>query len=113
MTQSLDKHLSKVRKVAMGAITGAWAQQATVPKWYQASASASSQLLKVSQVGGLFSSELWLHMIGSHLLRAKGQKTPEKEAAGVVVHEPESSGTIVYPSGGMNGATSPQVVVVP
>ena len=77
--------------MAMGAITSAWVQQGMVPKWYQASASASSQLLKSSQVGGLLSSELWIHAITSHLLCVKGCKTPEKEAAGVIIHNLEGA----------------------
>ena len=72
VTQCWDRHLSEVQQMATGAITSAWAQQGTVPKWYQASASASSQLLKSSQVGGLLSNDLWLHAIASHLLCAKG-----------------------------------------
>ena len=72
VTQCRDRHLSKVQKVATGAITGAGAQQGMVPKWYQVSVSTSGQLLKASQVGGLCSSEIWLHAIASHLLYAKG-----------------------------------------
>ena len=98
--------------MATGVITSAWAQQGTVPKWYQASASASSQLLKSLQVGGLLSSELWLHTIASHLLCAKGCKTPAKEAAGVIIHNPEGSGTIGHPPAGMNGAASPKLAAV-
>ena len=93
--------------MATGAITSAWAQQGTVPKWYQASASASSQLLKASQVVGLLSSELGLHAIASHLLCAKGCKTLAKEAAGVIIHDPEGGGTIVHPPAGMNSVASP------
>ena len=93
--------------MATGAITSAWAQQGTVSKWYQASASASSQLLKSSQVGGLLSSEFWLHAITSQLLCAKGCKTPAKEVAGVIIHDREGGGTIGHPPAGMNGAASP------
>ena len=56
----------------MGVITGAGVEQGTVPKWCQASASISGQLLKILQVGGLLRIELWLHMIAGHLLYAKG-----------------------------------------
>ena len=56
--------------MAAGAVTSTGAEQGTVPKWHQASASASGQVLEVLQVGGLLRSELWLHSVASHLLYA-------------------------------------------
>ena len=58
--------------MAAGAVTGTGAEQGTVPKWHQATASASSQVLEVSQVGGLLGSELWLYSVASHLLYTQG-----------------------------------------
>ena len=70
--QCWDAHCSKVQQMAAGAVTGTGAEQGTVPKWHQASASMSGQVLKASQVGGFRGSELRLHSIARHLLYTQG-----------------------------------------
>ena len=71
VTQGRYADRSKVQEVAMRADTHAGAQQSTVPKRHQACTSASGQLLKAAQVGGLLLSELRHHTVASHVLQAQ------------------------------------------
>ena len=83
-----------------------------VPKWHQASAGASGQMLEAAQVGGLLGSELWLYPIAGHLLYMESRKMLAKEAAGMVVYYLEGSCTIIHPPAGVDGVGGPQLVAV-
>ena len=69
-------------------------------------------MLEAAQGGGLLGSELWLYPIAGRLLYTESQKTLAEEVAGMVVHYPESSCTIIHPPVGVDIVAGPQLVAV-
>ena len=93
-------------------LTSVGVQQSAVPKCYQASTSASSRFLEVSQVVGLLSSELWLDAIAGRFLQAECYKVLAEYSTAAMPHHLESGQANLQLPSDENSIAGAKLVVV-
>ena len=97
LAQVRDADRGQLNEVATWAVPVNRTQQCAVTKRHKSSASTARKLLKAAQAAGLCSGELRGHPVRGPLLLPQLHEAAAEQAAGVSVHDSESSGAILQP----------------